>query len=150
MIEIAEKVKESVEGMITIQVHRKHIPIVQNIVKNREEWTIEEDEHIIRLHKEMGKKWNSIAEKLDNGRSSSEIRSRWNNCLAKKNVEQAENGLLEVPVSLLNGNEEKNKKRRRNSTKKKKSENKQQLFHFQCCPQQYLYDQNMGITQNNY
>ncbi|KAL7608889.1 hypothetical protein Lser_V15G12257 [Lactuca serriola] len=55
--------------------------------------TKEEDEIIVRLHKQLGNKWTAIAAQLP-GRSDNEVKNRWNSHL-KKRVQDDETHVLE-------------------------------------------------------
>lgn len=54
---------------------------------NHEEWTEEEDQMIMKLYKEQGKKWNYIASLLK-GRTSNAVRNRWFILAKKFNLEK--------------------------------------------------------------
>ena len=69
---------------------------------NHSPWTEEEDELLIKLHREYGNKWVKISSMMKD-RSDNAIKNRWNSTLKKKEFENNENGVI-----IIDGNNNNN------------------------------------------
>lgn len=61
---------------------------------NREEWTKEEDEHLIKLQKKYGNKWSRII-RYFTGRSSASLKNRWALLLRRQKNEDSDD---DIPI----------------------------------------------------
>lgn len=72
----------------TVKHCRDRFNCVLNPYINHEDWTAEEDVRLMGLHTTLGNKWSLIAKQIP-GRSSIQVKNRYNNVLSKQAQEKS-------------------------------------------------------------